>query len=140
MTIHHVIDGGQDFYSWLVIELVPGSSLAELLDEGTLLTPQEAARILRPDGDAVLTDFGTATLQRTGSVDSAVSSLPLTATGELIGTLDYLFRTALPRTARRSPSSSPGLSALQIAVLPGGCRLRLHPGARHAMLAVWLKP
>lgn len=117
VTIHHVIDEGEDSYPWLVMELVPGGSLAKLLDEGTLLTPQEAARIgrqvlaalhaahaagirhrdvkpanvmLRPDGDAVLTDFGIAALQRTGSVDSAVGSAPLTATGELIGTPEYL--------------------------------------------------
>ncbi|GGN52061.1 hypothetical protein GCM10011579_008640 [Streptomyces albiflavescens] len=117
VTIHHVIDDGEDSYPWLVMELVPGSSLAELLYEGTLLTPQEAARIgrqvlaalrtahaagirhrdvkpanvmLRPDGDAVLTDFGIAAFQRTGSMDSAVGSAPLTATGELIGTPDYL--------------------------------------------------
>lgn len=117
VTIYHVIDDGDGSYPLLVMELVPGSSLAELLNEGTLLTPQEAARVgrqvlaalrtahaagirhrdvkpanvmLRPDGDAVLTDFGIAALQRTGSTDSAVGSAPLTATGELIGTPDYL--------------------------------------------------
>ncbi|MDX3231255.1 serine/threonine-protein kinase [Streptomyces sp. ME19-01-6] len=117
VTIHQIIDGGEDSYPWLVMELVPGGSLAELLDEGSLLTPEEAARMarqvlaalraahaagichrdvkpanvmLRPDGDAVLTDFGIAALQRTGPVEGAVGSAPLTATGELIGTPDYL--------------------------------------------------
>lgn len=116
VTIYHVIDEGEDSFPWLVMELIPGRSLAELLDEGTLLAPEEAARIgrqvlaalrtahtagirhrdvkpanvmLRPDREAVLTDFGIAALQRTGSVDPAARST-LTATGELIGTPEYL--------------------------------------------------
>ncbi|MER6145324.1 serine/threonine-protein kinase [Streptomyces sparsogenes] len=115
VTIHHVIDEGEDSYPWLVMELVPGRSLAALLDEGTL-APEEAVRVgrqvlaalraahaagirhrdvkpanvmLRPDGDAVLTDFGIAALQRTGSVEG-VGSASLTATGEVIGTPEYL--------------------------------------------------
>ncbi|MFD8386450.1 serine/threonine-protein kinase [Streptomyces sp. NPDC059679] len=117
VTIYHVIDEGEDSYPWLVMELVPGGSLAELLDEGAPLTPEKAARMarqvlaalrtahaagirhrdvkpanvmLRPDGDAVLTDFGIAALQRTGSVEGGAGSAPLTATGEIIGTPDYL--------------------------------------------------
>ncbi|NGN62743.1 protein kinase [Streptomyces sp. A7024] len=116
VTIHHVVDDGEAAYPWLVMELVPGRSLAERLADGAL-PPTEAARIgrqvlaglrtahaagichrdvkpanvmLRPDGAAVLTDFGIAALQRTGQVDPAVGSASLTATGELIGTPDYL--------------------------------------------------
>ncbi|MFH8927133.1 serine/threonine-protein kinase [Streptomyces pristinaespiralis] len=117
VTIYHVVEEGEGSYPWLVMELVPGGSLADRLDERTRLEPQEAARIgrqvlsalrtahtagichrdvkpanvlLRPDGDAVLTDFGIAALQRIGSADTAVGSVPLTATGELIGTPEYL--------------------------------------------------
>ncbi|MEU8397683.1 serine/threonine-protein kinase [Nonomuraea sp. NPDC048892] len=117
VTIHHIVEEGTGSYPWLVMELVPGGSLADRLEERTRLEPQEAARIgrqvlsalrtahaagichrdvkpanvlLRPDGSAVLTDFGIAALQRTGSADTAARSVPLTATGELIGTPEYL--------------------------------------------------
>ena len=105
VTIHHIVD--QDPHPWLVMELVSGISLHERLDNGPLL-PVEAARIgrqvlaalraadaagiqhrdvkpanilLRPDGTAVLTDFGIAALQ---------GSTSLTATGELIGSPEYI--------------------------------------------------
>ncbi|GAA1622761.1 hypothetical protein GCM10009733_019260 [Nonomuraea maheshkhaliensis] len=117
VTIHHIVEEGTGSYPWLVMELVPGGSLADRLEKRTRLEPQEAARIgrqvlsalrtahaagichrdvkpanvlLRPDGSAVLTDFGIAALQRTGSADTAARSVPLTATGELIGTPEYL--------------------------------------------------
>lgn len=117
VTIHHVVEEGEGSYPWLVMELVPGGSLADRLNEGARLEPREAARIglqvlsalrtahtagichrdvkpanvlLRPDGRAVLTDFGIAALQRLGSADTAGRSAPLTATGELIGTPEYL--------------------------------------------------
>ncbi|MDT0347613.1 serine/threonine-protein kinase [Streptomyces sp. DSM 44938] len=117
VTIHHVVDEGEDSYPWLVMEFVPGGSLAERLRDGGPLEPREAAGIgrqvlsalraahaagilhrdvkpanvlLHPDRGAVLTDFGIAALQRTGAVDSAARSVPLTATGELIGTPEYL--------------------------------------------------
>ncbi|PRX63290.1 serine/threonine protein kinase [Nonomuraea fuscirosea] len=117
VTIHHIVEEGAGSYPWLVMELVPGGSLADRLEERTRLEPQEAAGIgrqvlsalrtahaagichrnvkpadvlLRPDGSAVLTDFGIAALQRIGSADTAARSVPLTATGELIGTPEYL--------------------------------------------------
>ncbi|MEQ4720194.1 serine/threonine-protein kinase [Nonomuraea sp. B19D2] len=117
VTIHHIVEEGAGSYPWLVMELVPGGSLADRLEERTRLEPQEAARIghqvlsalrtahaagichrdvkpanvlLRPDGSAVLTDFGIAALQRIGSADTVARSVPLTATGELIGTPEYL--------------------------------------------------
>ncbi|MEV4069685.1 serine/threonine-protein kinase [Nonomuraea fuscirosea] len=117
VTIHHIVEEGAGSYPWLVMELVPGGSLADRLEERTRLEPPEAARIgrqvlsalrtahaagichrdvkpanvlLRPDGSAVLTDFGIAALQRIGSADTAARSVPLTATGELIGTPEYL--------------------------------------------------
>ncbi|MER5222545.1 serine/threonine-protein kinase [Streptomyces flaveus] len=105
VTIHHIVD--HDPHPWLVMELVSGVSLQERLDGGPLL-PAEAAHIgrqvlaalraadaagiqhrdvkpanilLRPDGTAVLTDFGIAALQ---------GSTSLTATGELIGSPEYI--------------------------------------------------
>ncbi|GAA2280972.1 hypothetical protein GCM10010234_17480 [Streptomyces hawaiiensis] len=107
MTLHHVVDGEEHPYPWLVMELVTGGSLQDRLDKGPL-TPVEAARLgrevlaalraahevgiqhrdvkpanvlLRPDGRPVLTDFGIAAIRE---------STVLTVTGSLIGTPDYM--------------------------------------------------
>nr|WP_323445489.1 transporter substrate-binding domain-containing protein [Streptomyces sp. YSPA8] len=107
VTIHHIVDGGEGTYPWLVMELVTGGSLQDRLGRG-VLTPGEAARLgrgvlaglraahdagiqhrdikpanvlLRPDGRPVLTDFGIAAIR---------DSTALTATGSLIGTPDYM--------------------------------------------------
>lgn len=107
VTIHHIVDGGENTYPWLVMELVTGGSLQDRLERGTL-TPVEAARLgrdvlsalraahavgiehrdvkpanvlLRPDGRPVLTDFGIAAVREfTG----------LTATGAVIGSPDFM--------------------------------------------------
>ncbi|MFF3321836.1 serine/threonine-protein kinase [Streptomyces sp. NPDC002889] len=105
VTVHHIVDS--DPHPWIVMELVAGDTLQHRLDEG-VLTPARAARIgrevlsalraahaagiqhrdvkpanvlLRPDGSAVLTDFGIAALEGASS---------LTATGELIGSPEYI--------------------------------------------------
>ncbi|MGI5378920.1 protein kinase domain-containing protein [Streptomyces sp. CA-251387] len=105
VMVHQIVDA--DPHPWIVMELVPGVSLQQRLGEGPL-TPAEAARIgrqvlaalraahaagiqhrdvkpanilLRPDGTAVLTDFGIAALQGTTG---------LTATGELVGSPEYM--------------------------------------------------
>ncbi|MCZ7460899.1 serine/threonine-protein kinase [Streptomyces sp. WMMC940] len=114
VTIHHIVDA--EPHPWIVMELVPGISLQARLAQGPL-TPPEAARIgrqvlsalraahaagiqhrdvkpanvlMRPAGatghagsgdTAVLTDFGIAALQ---------GSTALTATGELIGSPEYM--------------------------------------------------
>ncbi|MFF4084117.1 protein kinase [Streptomyces sp. NPDC001777] len=107
VTVHHIVDGGAGTYPWIVMELVPGASLAERLAEGTL-TPAEAAGLgrgvlsalraahaagilhrdvkpanvlLRTDGSPVLTDFGIAAIRESTS---------LTATGSIIGSPDYM--------------------------------------------------
>ncbi|MFI1394196.1 serine/threonine-protein kinase [Streptomyces sp. NPDC020681] len=107
VTIHHVVDGGEHTYPWLVMELVTGGSLQDRLEKGPM-APDEAARIgrdvlaalraahdvgiqhrdvkpanvlMRPDGRPVLTDFGIAAIRE---------STALTATGSLIGTPDYM--------------------------------------------------
>ncbi|CCK28701.1 hypothetical protein BN159_4322 [Streptomyces davaonensis JCM 4913] len=105
VAIHQIVEA--DPHPWIVMELVPGVSLQQRLDGGTL-NPAEAARIgrqvltalrvahdagirhrdvkpanilLRPDGTAVLTDFGIAALQGTTS---------LTVTGQLVGSPEYM--------------------------------------------------
>ncbi|MEV0263964.1 serine/threonine-protein kinase [Streptomyces sp. NPDC050617] len=107
VTIHHIVDEGEGSYPWIVMELVPGSSLQDRLAPGPL-PPAEAARIgrgvlaalraahaagihhrdvkpanvlLRTDGRPVLTDFGIAAIRDATS---------LTATGALIGSPDYI--------------------------------------------------
>ncbi|MEU3342690.1 serine/threonine-protein kinase [Streptomyces sp. NPDC006668] len=107
VTIHHIVDGGEGTYPWIVMELVDGGSLADRLARGPM-APAEAARIgrgvldalraahavgvqhrdvkpanvlLRTDGRPVLTDFGIAAIRE---------STALTATGSIIGTPDYM--------------------------------------------------
>ncbi|MEU6547817.1 serine/threonine-protein kinase [Streptomyces sp. NPDC046859] len=107
VTVHHVVDGGEGTYPWLVMELVTGGSLADRLEQGPM-TPPEAARIgrgvlaalraahdagiehrdvkpanvlIRPDGRPVLTGFGIAAIRGTTT---------LTATGSLVGTADFM--------------------------------------------------
>lgn len=107
VTIHHIVDGGEGTYPWLVMELVSGGSLADRLARGPM-SPAEAARIgrgvlaaltaahdagiqhrdvkpanvlLRPDGRPVLTDFGIAAIREATN---------LTATGSIIGTADFM--------------------------------------------------
>ncbi|WP_328974974.1 serine/threonine-protein kinase [Streptomyces canus] len=107
VTVHHIVDGGDGTYPWIVMELVSGGSLADRLTRGPM-PPAEAARIgrgvlaalaaaheagiqhrdvkpanvlLRSDGRPVLTDFGIAAIRETTS---------LTATGSIIGTPDFM--------------------------------------------------
>ncbi|MER7505197.1 serine/threonine-protein kinase [Nonomuraea pusilla] len=107
VTIHHIVDSGEDAYSWLVMELVSGGSLQDRLARGPM-TPAETARLgrellsalnaahavgiqhrdvkpanvlLRADGRSVLTDFGIAAVRESTS---------LTATGSFIGSPEYI--------------------------------------------------
>jgi Protein kinase domain len=107
VTIHHIVDGGEGTYPWIVMELVDGGSLADRLEHGPM-TPAQAARLgrellaalraaheagvqhrdvkpanvlLRRDGRPVLTDFGIAAIREAAT---------LTATGSIIGTPDFM--------------------------------------------------
>jgi tRNA A-37 threonylcarbamoyl transferase component Bud32 len=107
VTIHHIVDSGENDYPWLVMELVTGGSLQDRLQRGPM-TPAEAARLgrevlsalraahavgiqhrdvkpgnvlLREDGRSVLTDFGIAAVRESTS---------LTATGSFIGSPEYM--------------------------------------------------
>ncbi|MEU8100224.1 protein kinase domain-containing protein [Streptomyces rubiginosohelvolus] len=107
VTVHHIVDPGEDGYPWIVMELVAGSSLHDRLATGAM-EPADAAELgrgilsalraahaagiqhrdvkpanvlLRPDGRPVLTDFGIAAIRESTS---------LTMTGALIGSPDYI--------------------------------------------------
>ncbi|MFE0133193.1 protein kinase [Streptomyces sp. NPDC059037] len=115
VTIHQILDTPASPHPWLVMELLPGRTLQDLLEEGTL-APREAARIgrellsalrvahaagilhrdIKPANvllrerspqdaggtpSVVLTDFGIASLS---------GSTQLTATGDLIGSPEYI--------------------------------------------------
>ncbi|WP_257138917.1 serine/threonine-protein kinase [Streptomyces sp. rh34] len=107
VTVHHIVDPGEDGYPWIVMELVAGPSLHDRLADGPM-EPAEAAELgrgilsalraahasgiqhrdvkpanvlLRTDGRPVLTDFGIAAIRESTS---------LTMTGALIGSPDYI--------------------------------------------------
>ncbi|WP_228990177.1 serine/threonine-protein kinase [Streptomyces sp. DH8] len=107
VTVHHIVDPGEDGYPWIVMELVAGASLHDRLAAGPM-EPAETAELgrgilsalraahacgiqhrdvkpanvlLRPDGRPVLTDFGIAAIRESTS---------LTLTGALVGSPDYI--------------------------------------------------
>ncbi|MFF8833270.1 serine/threonine-protein kinase [Streptomyces sp. NPDC015131] len=108
VTIHQIVEPADGSHPWIVMELVEGRSVYDRLAEGPLPVPdvtrlgrevlaalraahgagvqhrdvKPANVLLRPDGTAVLTDFGIAALSGTTS--------RLTATGDLIGSPEYI--------------------------------------------------
>ncbi|WP_246095296.1 serine/threonine-protein kinase [Streptomyces roseicoloratus] len=108
VTIHHIVEPGDGSHPWIVMELVEGRSLYDRLAEGPMtaaeaitlgrqvLSALRAAHaagiqhrdvkpanvLLRPDGGAVLTDFGIA------AVNGATQRL--TSTGDLIGSPEFI--------------------------------------------------
>ncbi|MEV8533815.1 protein kinase [Streptomyces sp. NPDC051211] len=107
VSIHHIVEPPDGSHPWIVMELVEGGSLHDRLAQGPLpvsevvrigldvLSALRAAHaagvhhrdvkpanvLLRPDGSAVLTDFGIAALHE---------SAGLTATGDLVGSPEYI--------------------------------------------------
>ncbi|MFI8823493.1 protein kinase [Streptomyces sp. NPDC053431] len=108
VTIHHIVEPPDGSHPWIVMELVEGRSLYDRLAEGPMpvaeavtlgrqvLSALRAAHaagiqhrdvkpanvLLRPDGSAVLTDFGIA------AFDEATSRL--TSSGDLIGSAEFI--------------------------------------------------
>jgi eukaryotic-like serine/threonine-protein kinase len=108
-NIATVFDYGEDDgTAYLVMELVPGQALSQIIADRAPLSTQETVAILiqaatalaaaheggvvhrdvkpanimvTPDGTAKLTDFG---------ISRAVDSVPLTQTGQVLGTAQYL--------------------------------------------------
>ncbi|WP_267245624.1 serine/threonine-protein kinase [Streptomyces sp. PR69] len=108
VTIHHIVDPSDGTHPWIVMELVEGRSVYDRLTQGPMPVPEvtrlglevlsalraahragiqhrdvkPANVLLRPDGSAVLTDFGIAVLRE--------STSRLTSTGDLIGSPEYI--------------------------------------------------
>ncbi|MFJ8003924.1 serine/threonine-protein kinase [Streptomyces fagopyri] len=127
VTVYDVAkDGGRP---WIVMELVRGSSMADLLGSEGALTPRHAAHVaadvlaalraahaagvlhrdvkpanvlLAHDGRVVLTDFGIATVEGTPA---------LTMTGEMVGSAEFL---APERALGRQPGPASDLWSLGI--------------------------
>ena len=147
VSIYQIIDSEDSPYPWIVMELVRGTSLEERLRQGRL-SPQEAARIgrgvlgalraahaagihhrdvkpgnvlLRTDGSAVLTDFGIAALR---------DSTTLTATGEVIGSPEYMAPERLHGDETRTASDLWSLAMLLYVAVEG-----YHPMRRASTMA-----
>ncbi|MFE7808767.1 serine/threonine-protein kinase [Streptomyces sp. NPDC057430] len=108
VTIHHIVEPQDGSHPWIVMELVEGCSVYDRLTEGPMSVPEvltlgrqvlsalraahsagiqhrdvkPANVLLRPDGSAVLTDFGIAVLSEATS--------RLTSTGDLIGSPEFI--------------------------------------------------
>ncbi|MWA10537.1 serine/threonine-protein kinase [Streptomyces sp. BA2] len=110
VTIHHIVD--TDPHPWLVMELLPGRTLQDLLEQGTL-PPHEAARIGREllsalrvahaagilhrdvkPANVLLRDEAPGTGVSVVLTDFGIASLrgstQLTATGDLIGSPEFI--------------------------------------------------
>lgn len=108
VTIHHIVEPPDGSPPWIVMELVAGHSVYDRLAAGPMPVPEvirlgrevlsalaaahsagiqhrdvkPANVLLRPDGHAVLTDFGIAVLDE--------STSRLTSTGDLIGSPEFI--------------------------------------------------
>ena len=117
--------GEEEGSAYLVMELVPGEALSTILERERFLAPERVLDIIAqtasalhaaheaglvhrdikpgnllitPDGRVKITDFGIA---------RAVDQVPLTATGQVIGTVQYL---SPEQASGKSASSRPGYS------------------------------
>ncbi len=132
-TIHHVVDGAEHPYPWLVMELVPGENVADRLARGTL-PPAEAARLgrgvlaglvavhaadiqhsdvkpanvlVRPDGRPVLTDFGIAAIQGSTVLTVAVEGRHPLRRANTLATLAAIVGQDVPPPTRAGALTEP---------------------------------
>ncbi|MEU4492213.1 serine/threonine-protein kinase [Streptomyces sp. NPDC023998] len=141
VTIHHIVESADSPYPWIVMELVRGQSLHDRLGQGPLAVPEAltvgrgvlaalraahaegiqhrdvkpANVLLRPDGSPVLTDFGIAALRESTS---------LTATGDLIGSPEYIAPERIRGEEGNPASDLWSLGMLLYVALEGGHPLR----------------
>ncbi|GAA3107345.1 serine/threonine-protein kinase [Nonomuraea salmonea] len=128
VTIHHIVDPGEQGYPWIVMELATGGSLQDRIQSGPV-HPAEAARtgrevlsalraahavgihhrdvkpanvLLHADGRSVLTDFGIAAMRESTS---------LTSTGAFIGSPEYMAPPSASTASRATPPPTCGRSA-----------------------------
>jgi serine/threonine protein kinase len=147
VSIYQIIESPDSPYPWIVMELVRGTSLDSRLQNGAL-APTEAVRIgrdvlaalraahaagilhrdvkpgnvlLRPDGGAVLTDFGIAAMH---------DSTQLTATGEVIGSPEYMAPERLHGDETKTASDFWSLAMLLYVAVEG-----YHPMRRATTMA-----
>lgn len=147
VSIYQIIESADSPYPWIVMELVRGTSMDARLQDGPL-APAEAARIgrdvlaalraahaagilhrdvkpgnvlLRPGGGAVLTDFGIAALH---------DSTQLTATGEVIGSPEYMAPERLHGDETKTASDFWSLAMLLYVAVEG-----YHPMRRASTIA-----
>ncbi|MEU5695047.1 protein kinase [Actinosynnema sp. NPDC020468] len=147
VSIYQIIELDGSPYPWIVMELVRGTSLDARLDQG-VLSPVEAAKVgrdvlaalrsahaagvmhrdvkpgnvlLRTDGSAVLTDFGIAALH---------GSTQLTATGDVIGSPEYIAPERLGGDETRTASDFWSLAMLLYVAVEGN-----HPMRRATTMA-----
>jgi serine/threonine protein kinase len=147
VSIYQILEIEGSPFPWIVMELVRGSSLADRLRQGAM-APQEVARLgrdvlaalraahaagilhrdvkpgnvlLRQDGGAVLTDFGIAAMH---------DSTTLTATGEVIGSPEYIAPERLHGDETRTASDLWSLAMLLYVAVEG-----YHPMRRASTMA-----
>ncbi|MFD0384998.1 serine/threonine-protein kinase [Streptomyces stramineus] len=135
ITVHDVVE--QEGRPWIVMELVRGRSLAEILQSEGVLAPKEAAKVgamvlralrsahasgvlhrdvkpanvlIEGDGRVVLTDFGIALVEGSGT---------LTRTGDLVGSPDFLAPERAVGDRPGAPSDLWSLGATLYAAIEG---------------------
>ncbi|MEU6083747.1 serine/threonine-protein kinase [Streptomyces sp. NPDC047108] len=147
VTIHHIVEPADGSHPWLVMELVRGGCLADRLAQGSLPTSEvlrlgrgvlsalraahaagihhrdvkPANVLLRTDGSPVLTDFGIAALRESTS---------LTATGDLIGSPEYIAPERI-----RGVEGDPASDLWSLGMLLYVCAEGAHPLRRATSLA-----
>ncbi|MEV8312995.1 protein kinase [Streptomyces sp. NPDC059900] len=145
VTIHHIVDTGP--HPWLVMELLPGRTLQDLLEQGTL-APHEAARIgrellsalrvahaagiwhrdVKPANvllrDEVPGGAGASVVLTDFGIASLLGSTQLTETGDLIGSPEYIAPERIRGTDQGPPADLWSLGIVLYVAVEGVSPLR----------------